>query len=305
MNFSKLKIGLAPMAGYTDAAFRLMCRQHGADFGVTELVSAESLVRGNRLGAEYSRVSEGERPVGIQLFGSNPKTLAKAAELVEKQADFVDLNFGCPAPKVTRNNGGAALLAKPELIAAIVATVSSTIKKPTTAKMRLGITSSAQAVETAKIIEKAGASVLFVHARTLKQLYSGEPDWSKIKEIKDVLSIPVYGNGNIRTRDDMQRMFTETGCDGVLVGRAAAGNPFVFEELKSGKTRKILDRERAAAFENYLALREKLGMEDSGNIKSQAMAFTTGFFQAAELRAKIAKANGKKEIMNVLRSGCG
>lgn len=299
MDWKKLKIGLAPMAGYTDAAFRLQCHQHGADFGVTELISAESIVRGNRLGAEYARVSEEERPVGIQLFGSNPKTISNAAAMLEKSADFIDLNFGCPAPKVTRNNGGAVLLAKPELIAEIVLSVSSTIRKPTTAKMRLGISSSAHAVEIARLIERAGASALFVHARTLKQGYAGEPDWSKIAEIKKVLSIPIYGNGNVRIHENAKKMFEETNCDGVLVGRAAAGNPFIFDEMKTGQRVRITQKQRSESFIEYLALRKKLGIIDSGTIKCQAMAFAKGMHKAAELRAKIAKAENKEEIVEL------
>src|SRR3989338_814648 len=194
------------MAGYTDAAFRLLCKEHGAQLTVTELISAESIVRGNKQGFELAKTSDGEHPFGIQLFGSNPKSIANAAAILEKNADFIDLNFGCPAPKVTRNMGGAALLTKPELIAEIVRGIVATIKKPVTAKIRLGINDSNCAVQIAKLIERSGASALFVHARTLKQGYGGEPDWNKIAEIKKSVSIPVFGNGKVTSYADAERM---------------------------------------------------------------------------------------------------
>jgi len=304
MDFSKLKFGLAPMAGYTDAAFRSLCKEYGSDFGITELISAESIIRGNEQGFRIAQVSDYERPVGIQLFGSNSVSIAKAAQILEKNADWVDLNFGCPAPKVTKNMGGAALLSKPELIAEIVEEVSSTIKKPTTAKMRLGISNSIHAVEIAKIIERAGASALFVHARTLKQGYSGEPDWIKIAEIKKALSIPVFGNGNVCSYGDAKRMFEETKCDGVLIGRAALGNPSIFEACKKKKDFDVEWNMRKKAFLRYIELREKLKMRDSvGDLKAQAISFVQGVQYASELRLKISKSKTKQEIMEFL-SNC-
>lgn len=298
MDFSKLKFGLAPMAGYTDVAFRLLCHEQGADFGITELISAESIIRGNEQGFRIAQVCDEERPVGIQLFGSNPKSIAKAAQLLEANADFIDLNFGCPAQKVTRALGGAALLARPEKIKEIVESVATTLTKPTTAKMRLGTTNSNNAVEIAKLIERSGASALFVHARTLKQGYSGDADWSKIKEIKDALSIPVFGNGNIRSYADAEHMFEQTKCDGVLIGRAALGNPFIFKACKEKKDDYVTFKMRKQAFVRYLQLRTKLNLRESlGDLKAQAITFVQDVEGASSLRLKISQAKEIDEII--------
>ncbi len=306
MDFKKLKFGIAPMAGHTDVAFRVLCHENGADFGITELISAESIIRGNEQGFRIAQVCDEERPIGIQLFGSNPKSIAKAAHILEKDADFIDLNFGCPAQKVTRALGGAALLARPEIIKEIVEAVSTTIKKPTTAKMRLGTTNSDHAVEIAKIIEKAGASALSVHARTLKQGYSGEPDWLKIAEIKSALSIPVFGNGNIRSYADAKRMFDTTGCNGVLIGRAALGNPSIFKACKSKKDEYVTFNMRKEAFLSYLKLRKKLNMRESlGDLKSQAITFVQDVHGAGSLRLKISQAKELSEIINCFESSRG
>jgi len=299
VDFSKLKFGLAPMAGYTDVAFRLLCHEQGADFGITELISAESIIRNNEQGFRIAQVYDEERPIGIQLFGSNPKSIATAAAKLEKDADFIDLNFGCPAPKVTRALGGAALLARPERIKEIVEAVSSTISKPTTAKMRLGTTNSDHAVEIAKLIERSGASALSVHARTLKQGYSGEPDWRKIKEIKDALAIPVFGNGNVRSYADAERMFATTNCDGVLIGRAALGNPFIFKMCKNKKDAYVDFKMRKKGFLRYLELRKKLNMRESlGDLKAQAIAFVQDVQGAGSLRLKISQAKELSEIIS-------
>lgn len=300
--FENLKSGLAPMAGYTDSAFRLLCMRYGADFSVTELISSESIVRGNEQGFNIAFVSEEERKlgkVGIQLFGSNKKSLSEAAGILEKNCDWIDLNFGCPAPKVTRNLGGAALLARPELISDIVEAVVTTSGKPVTAKMRLGTKSSENAVEIAKLIERAGAGALFVHARTLEQGYSGEPDWSKIAEIKKALSIPVFGNGNVCSYLDSEQMFSETKCNGILVGRAALGNPFIFKMLKEGKDFEVDWNMRKKAFFEYISLRERLKLRESvGDLKAQAITFVQGVQGASELRLKISQAKEKEEILD-------
>ncbi|MFA6530827.1 MAG: tRNA-dihydrouridine synthase family protein [Candidatus Micrarchaeia archaeon] len=309
MFFENLKFGLAPMAGYTDSAFRLLCMKYGADFSITELISSESIVRGNEQGFNIAFVSEEERKlgrVGVQLFGSNPKSMADAAVKLEKNADWIDLNFGCPAPKVTRNLGGAALLARPERIKEIVEAVVGAVgasggksKKPITAKMRLGTANSDKAVEIAKLIEQAGTSALFVHARTLKQGYAGEPDWSKIAEIKKELSIPVFGNGNVCNYSDAERMFNETKCNGILVGRAALGNPFIFKMLKEGKDFEVDWNMRKSAFLEYLQLREQLKLRESvGDLKAQAITFVQGIQGASELRLKISQAKEKEEIIS-------
>lgn len=290
------------MAGYTDAAFRLLCKEYGAELTITELISAESIVRNNEHGFRIAFVSEQERrlsPTGIQLFGSNPKKIAQAADMLEKNVDFIDLNFGCPAPKITKSMGGAALLAKPELIKEILESVVTTIRKPVTAKMRLGIKDVNDAVKIAKIIENAGVTALFVHARTLKQGYSGESDWMKIAEIKNALSIPVFGNGNVRSYKDAIRMFDGTKCDGILIGRAALGNPSIFEACKKKNDFEATVGMRKNAFARYLELRKGLGLRESlGDIKAHALQFIKGIPKSTETKTRIACAKEEIEIIS-------
>lgn len=221
------------MAGITDLPFRLICKEFNAGMVYTEMVSAKGLFYDSDRSKLLLSVEEQEHPVGAQLFGSDPKILSEMAKVVcESDVDFIDINMGCPAPKITKNGEGSALLKRPELIGEIVYAVSHAIDKPLTIKIRKGFDDeSVNAVEVAKIIEQAGASALTIHGRTREQFYSGEADWDIIKKVKESVNIPVVGNGDIRTPEDAKRMMDQTGCDAVLIARAAQGNPWIFKRV--------------------------------------------------------------------------
>ncbi len=301
MSLSVPRYSLAPMAGYTDAAFRLLCKEYGCQYTTTEFVSAEAVIRENAKSFELAKVFEEERPASIQIFGSEPAKMAKAAHILESQCDAIDINFGCPAPKVTRTNGGGALLDYPEKIKAILEETVSTCKKPITAKMRLGVKSKDNSVKIAKIIEKAGVRWLTVHGRTLEQGYTGKADWDVIAAIKRELAIPVIGNGDVKDWASANEMFEKTKIDGVAVGRAALGNPFIFRALINEKDEDTSQKEKITAFKRYVGLREKFKLRDSlGDVKGHALQFTRGFPDSAALRLKISQAKTIDEIANNL-----
>ena len=225
---------LGPMAGVTDLPFRLLCKEMGADLIYTEMVSAKGITYKNKNTEELLRVDETERPVSLQLFGNEPDTMAKAAKMIEdRNFDILDINMGCPVPKVAGNGEGSALMKTPELIGDIVSAITEAISKPVTVKIRSGFDAEhINAVECAKIAEKAGASAIAVHGRTREQFYAGKADWNVIKAVKEAVAVPVIGNGDIWSPADAIRMMEETGCDAVMIARGAKGNPFIFREIK-------------------------------------------------------------------------
>src|SRR3989338_1759 len=301
MDFSNIRYILSPMASFTDAAFRLLCKRYGADYVVTEFVSAEAVVRDNWKTEEMTFISEEERPCAIQIFGPYPEVMVKAAQKLEKKADVIDVNFGCPAPKITKKCGGAALLDNPQTIKEILEELVSTIKKPVTAKMRLGTTTKENAVEIAKVIEKTGVKALAVHARTLRQGYAGQADWDKIKEIKQAISIPLFGNGDVVNYSSAKKMFEYTKCDAVLIGRGALGNPFVFSQCKKENDFEITPEMRIKAFQDYIKIvDEKNIRRNSGDIKGQALQFIKGIQGARKLRDKVCSAKTREEIVDIL-----
>ena len=228
--------GLAPMAGVTDAAMRLLCHREGAAWAVSEMLSAKGWVFSggkNRAANDLLARLPGEGVVGLQLFGSEPEYIAEAARQLEGRGfQFFDLNFGCPAPKITGNGEGSAMMREPEKIGAVVRALVDATSLPVTAKIRSGWDAdSVNAAEVARICEGSGASAIAVHARTREQQYSGRADWSVIRDVKRAVGVPVFGNGDVRSGADALRMMEETGCDAVIVGRAAEGNPWIFREI--------------------------------------------------------------------------
>ncbi len=238
----RLKIGtvelennviLGPMAGVTDLPFRLLCREQGAGLVCMEMVSAKAVFYGNRNTKELLQVNPGGRPVSLQLFGSDPEVLSDiAARLEEGPYDLFDLNMGCPVPKVVKNGEGSALMKDPKLVERILSSMVRALKKPVTVKIRKGFNDeSVNAVEIARIAEGCGAAAVAVHGRTREQYYSGKADWEIIRQVKEAVSIPVIGNGDVDSPEAAKRMLAETGCDGVMVARGAKGNPWIFKRI--------------------------------------------------------------------------
>lgn len=238
----KLRIGnvelennviLAPMAGVTDLPFRMLCKEQGCGLVCTEMVSAKAILYKNKNTKELLKVREEERPVSVQLFGSDPEIISDMAHQIEDGPyDIIDINMGCPVPKVVGNGEGSALMKNPKLVEQILSSMVRKLHKPVTVKFRKGFDdNSINAVEIAKIAESCGVSAVAVHGRTREQYYSGKADWEIIRQVKEAVKIPVIGNGDIFTPEDAKRMMEETGCDGLMVARGARGNPWLFHRI--------------------------------------------------------------------------
>lgn len=243
---------LAPMAGVTDLPFRRLCKEQGAGLLCTEMVSAKAISFHNKNTAALMEIDPSEYPVSLQLFGSEPELMAEVAKSIEDQPfDILDINMGCPVPKVVNNGEGSALLKNPELIRKIVTAVSGAVKKPVTAKMRIGFEGfPVDPVEIAKIMEDSGAAAIAVHGRTRQQYYSGHADWDTIRRIKEAVSVPVIGNGDVDSPEKAEALLKETGCDAVMIGRAVRGNPWIFREMN-----------------HYFSTGEKLGRPSAEEIR--------------------------------------
>ena len=221
----------APMAGVSDKVFRILAKENSCALTYTEMVSANALVHNNCKTLELFNLDGEVQPTTVQIFGSDPKIMAQAASIVEKRnPQIIDINMGCPAPKIVKNGAGSALMKTPQLIGEIVEAVCSNVKVPVTAKIRIGWSpETINAVEVAKIVEKAGAAAIAVHGRTRCQFYSGKANWGVIKKVKEAVNIPVIGNGDVWEPEDGKRMLDETGCDGIMIGRGSMGDPWIFK----------------------------------------------------------------------------
>jgi len=226
----KNQVVLAPMAGVCNPAFRLIAKEFGTGLVCAEMVSDKAILHGNKRTMEMLYVDEREKPLSLQIFGGDRKTLVEAAKVVDKQtnADIIDINMGCPVPKVTKCDAGAKWLLDPNKIYEMVAAVVDVVSKPVTVKMRIGWDAEhIYAVDNARAVERAGGQAVSVHGRTREQMYTGKADWGIIKEVKEAVNIPVIGNGDVFSPEDAKRMLDTTGCDGVMIGRAALGNPWM------------------------------------------------------------------------------
>lgn len=301
---------LAPMAGVTDAASRLLAKEMGCALVYTEMVSAKGLVYENEHTSEMLYTSPSERPVAIQIFGSEPQFMAKAAKMVEASgmADIIDINMGCPAPKVVKGGDGSALMRNPQLAYDVMRAVVDAVSLPVTVKFRKGWdANSVNAVEIACLAEKAGVSAVAVHGRTREQYYSGSSDLSTIADVVRAVSIPVIGNGDIRTPQDAMRMMEKTGCHAVMIGRATEGNPWIFREMKHyWETGEILAKptvaERCAMIRRHLALQieqkgDYIGLRE---MRKHAAWYTKGLPDSAQFRQRINQAESKSEFLHLI-----
>lgn len=286
------KLVLAPMHKVTNLAFRLMCKKYGASLVSTELLSANAIARKNKAIMELAKTDKSEKPCALQIFSNNTKNLVKAAKILEKDFDIIDINLGCPSDKIMKQGCGGALLKREDKIADIIREVSNAIDKPLTVKMRSGLNKeNINAIAVAKICEENGASAIIIHPRTVSQGYSGKADWSLIKKIKESVKIPVIGNGDIFNGEDCRRMIEETKCDHIMIGRAAIGNPFIFKEineyLKTGKIIKQNKEEKIHDFFEYIKLCEKFNIFSIRDAKLKLQEFTKGLPGSSQLRREL------------------
>lgn len=300
---------LAPMAGVTDLPFRLLAKEMGCSLVYSEMVSDKGLLYSNCHTLDMLRVDERERPVAVQIFGSEPDSMAAAAKVVAKAgADIIDINMGCPTPKIVKNGEGAALMRRPELAYEIMAAVAAAVPVPVTVKVRKGWDEgSVNAAEIAVLAERAGLAAVAVHGRTRDQFYAGQADWEIIRRVKERVTIPVLGNGDVRTPQDAVRLREVTGCDAVMVGRAAQGNPWLFKQIRHylntgeilpppsvGERLEVLARHLAMLVEHkgeYIAIRE---------MRRHAAWYTKGLPRAAEIRVRLNQAESREDFGRIL-----
>lgn len=303
---------LAPMAGITDMVFRILCKEQGCGLVFTEMVSAKAIMYNNPKTDVLLQTNEKEEPVGVQLFGNDPKIIADIANQInnDKIALF-DINMGCPVPKIVNNGEGSALMRNPKLIGKIIKTVSNSVDKPVTVKIRKGIDGNINAVEIAKIAEENGAMAITIHGRTREEYYSGTADWDIIKEVKKSVSIPVIGNGDIFTAIDAKKMFEYTNCDGVMVARGAQGNPWIFREINSYLHSGIIpERPSIEEIINTILLHTKMLIELKGEyiavreMRKHISWYTKGMKNSSKIRRDINQIEDYKELQMLVKELC-
>lgn len=314
----KLKIGnvelknniiLGPMAGYTDLPFRIICEKYNPGLVVTEMVSSKALFYNDENTKALLNTKEDKKPIAIQIFGSDVESMKYATEYINKNkiADIIDINMGCPAPKIVKNGDGSKLLVDLKKVEEVTKAVVKNSKIPVTVKIRKGWDNEhIVAVEAAKIIEGSGASAITIHGRTRSEYYSGNADWEIIRKVKESINIPVIGNGDIKTPQDAKKMFEQTNCDGIMISRASLGNPWIFEQirtyLESGKIRKITQKEILETILKHIELNIKEKGENLGIIemRKHICFYIKGGTNASRLREQINHITTKKEMEEIL-----
>ena len=286
-------LALGPMAGVTDLPFRLLCKEMGCNMLYTEMVSAKAILYKNKNTKELLNIDKNEHPVGVQLFGSDPDIMAQiAAQVEEGECDFIDINMGCPVPKIVNNGEGSALLKQPKLVEEILTKMVKAVNKPVTVKIRKGFENgTVYAVEIAKIAESCGVSAIAVHGRTREQYYSGKADWDVIKDVKKAVKIPVIGNGDIFSAEDAKAMKEYTGCDGLMVARGARGNPWIFREIKEYlENGNVIDKPTINDIREMIIRHAKMLVDYKGEytgireMRKHIAWYTAGLPHTAELR---------------------
>lgn len=300
---------LAPMAGVTDLPFRLLCKEQGCGLLCMEMVSAKAIYYNNEKTDALMEIEPSEKPVSLQLFGSEPELISEIAKRIEDRPfDILDINMGCPVPKVVNNGEGSALMKNPKLVEQIVTSTVKAIKKPVTVKIRKGFDeNSVNAVEIARIAEASGASAITVHGRTREQYYTGKADWDIIRRVKEAVSVPVIGNGDVESPEDAIRLLEETGCDGIAIGRGARGNPWIFSEINhffatgKKKDKPSLEEVKAMIIRHaelmikykgeYIAIRE---------MRKHVAWYMTGYPYAAKIRHLVNQVETAEDLKQLL-----
>lgn len=318
MNMPELQIGnvklendliLGPMAGVTDLPFRLLCKEQGAGLLCMEMVSAKGIMYNNKNTKFLLTIDERERPVSLQLFGSDADIISEQAKRIEELPfDILDINMGCPVPKIVNNGDGSALMKNPLLAGEIIEKTARAIQKPVTVKVRKGFDEEhINAVEMAHIAQESGAAAIAVHGRTREQYYSGKADWEIIRKVKEAVKIPVIGNGDVWTPQDAIDMRKQTGCDGVMIGRGAQGNPWIFKQiLHYEQTGELLEKPSPQEVTEMILRHAKMQMEFKGEyigmreIRKHAAWYTAGYKNSAKLRGKINETETYEELKELL-----
>ena len=299
---------LAPMAGVSDLPFRLLCQEAGAGMTCMEMISAKAIYYKNKATEELMRIDPDEGIVSLQLFGSDPKIMGDmAAKIEERPFAILDINMGCPVPKVVNNGEGSALMKDPDLAGKIIKSVASSISKPVTVKIRKGFDDEhVNAVQMAKIAEENGAAAVTVHARTRAQFYSGKADWDIIRKVKEAVSIPVIGNGDVVSYESACDMISQTGCDGVMIGRAAQGNPWIFEEMIAKSEGRSWTKPSKEEVADMILRHAKMLIECKGEyigareMRKHAAWYTKGYAGSSAFRGRLNEAETLDDLKRLM-----